>query len=238
MLQIDANIAAGTRGRYDKLCIQVDLDTPLPRSILIGRFRQDILYEGIGSLCFSCGRIGHQKNHFPYSVKDMVVEMDKGDESELKRNDNEVAEGTNLDEKEAGDDRGDYGLWMLVRRKKQASKSRVICAHLLKSNLGQISALNATNLGRLIRLYLEVNPPTWPPTASLDGKCKIRRFENSSLDMSTFSLSQETTASDAPQSELSKTTFCPSFLEEDPIGTHLLQFQILQGLKHPLSHLK
>ena len=88
VLQIDANTAASIRGRYTRLCIQVDLDTPLSRSILIGRFRQDILYKGISLLCFSVGRMGHRKNYCPYIIKEMVVEMDKADESELKRNDN------------------------------------------------------------------------------------------------------------------------------------------------------
>ena len=64
------------------------MDTPLSRSILIGRFRQDILYKGISLLCFSVGRMGHRKNYCPYIIKEMVVEMDKADESELKRNDN------------------------------------------------------------------------------------------------------------------------------------------------------
>ena len=147
--------------------------------------------------------------------------MDKASESELKRNDIEVAEGTNPDEKEAGDDRGDYGLWMLVECKKQASKSRVTYAHPFKSNLKQISALNAKYLGRLIGLSPEVNPPTRPPTTSPDGKRKIRRFDNLSLDTSTFSLSHKTKASNTPQSELPKTTHRPLFLEkDDPIGTH------------------
>ena len=57
VLQIDANTTTSTRGRYTWLCIQVDLDTSLPRSILIGRFRQEILYDGIGLLCFSCGKM-------------------------------------------------------------------------------------------------------------------------------------------------------------------------------------
>ena len=32
--------------------------------------------------------MGHRKNYCPYIIKEMVVEMDKADESELKRNDN------------------------------------------------------------------------------------------------------------------------------------------------------
>lgn len=99
VLRIDANTAASTRGRYAWLCIQVDLDNPRPRTILIGRFRHDILYEGIGALFFSCGRMGHWKNYCPYTVREAEVEMEKTGESAPKRNDDEVAGGTNLEGK-------------------------------------------------------------------------------------------------------------------------------------------
>ena len=52
VLRINATTITGTRGCYARLCVQVNLDMPLPRSILIGRFKQDILYEGIGALYF------------------------------------------------------------------------------------------------------------------------------------------------------------------------------------------
>lgn len=69
------------------------------RTILIGRFRHDILYEGIGALFFSCGRMGHWKNYCPYTVREAEVEMEKTGESAPKRNDDEVAGGTNLEGK-------------------------------------------------------------------------------------------------------------------------------------------
>lgn len=60
VLQIDTHTAIEARGRYARLCVQVDIDKPLIYTILIGRFQQLIVYEGIGKLCFSCGRVSYQ----------------------------------------------------------------------------------------------------------------------------------------------------------------------------------
>lgn len=62
MLRIDGHTATNARGRFAQLCVQVSLDKPLVKNILIGKFRQPITYEGIHSLCFSCGRLGHRKD--------------------------------------------------------------------------------------------------------------------------------------------------------------------------------
>ena len=49
VLRIDATTASGTRGRYARICVQVDLAKPLVRRVFIGRFGQEVLYEGISS---------------------------------------------------------------------------------------------------------------------------------------------------------------------------------------------
>lgn len=59
VLRIVANTASETRGRYARICIQVDINKPLVRRILLEGVIQEIQYEGINSLCFSCGRVGH-----------------------------------------------------------------------------------------------------------------------------------------------------------------------------------
>ena len=60
VLRVDFNTASGARGRFARLCIQLDLDKPLIKTVHVGRVRQVVIYEGIGLLCFHCGRIGHK----------------------------------------------------------------------------------------------------------------------------------------------------------------------------------
>lgn len=59
VLRIDTHTASESRGRYARLCIQVDVEKPLTTSLIIGGIEHPISYEGIHKLCFSCGRISH-----------------------------------------------------------------------------------------------------------------------------------------------------------------------------------
>lgn len=72
VLRIDVITASSTRGRYARICVQVDLAKPLVRRVFIRRFGQEVLYEGISSLCFDCGRLGHCKKACPYSIKETM----------------------------------------------------------------------------------------------------------------------------------------------------------------------
>ncbi|OMO81373.1 hypothetical protein COLO4_23636 [Corchorus olitorius] len=73
LLRFDANPASASRGKYARLCVEVDLDTPLLHSVKIGKDKQPILYETISDLCFSCGCIGHNKTNCPNANNQTVV---------------------------------------------------------------------------------------------------------------------------------------------------------------------
>lgn len=37
--------------------------------VLIGKVKQKVMYKGILSLCFACGRMGHKKESCHYTIK-------------------------------------------------------------------------------------------------------------------------------------------------------------------------
>ena len=70
ILRIDAHMASNVRGRFARICVQVNLDKPLIYSIQIGKMVQKVQYEGLNSLCFDCGRMGHRKKSCTYTIKE------------------------------------------------------------------------------------------------------------------------------------------------------------------------
>ena len=61
LLKVDAITSAAIRGRYAKLCVQINIANPLPKRVKIGSFWQDIVYENLPMMCYKCGRFGHRE---------------------------------------------------------------------------------------------------------------------------------------------------------------------------------
>ena len=69
VLKVDIHTANGAQGRFSMLCIQVNLDKPLIKMVMIGRLAQVVLYKGLNVLCFACGRMGHRKEGCPHIIQ-------------------------------------------------------------------------------------------------------------------------------------------------------------------------
>jgi hypothetical protein len=113
VLRVDFNTTSGAKGRFARLCIQLDLDKPLVKTVRMGRVRQAVVYEGIGLLCFNCGRIRHKLDRC----------SERGGPSTIP-----VAPDTSSPTSpHASDDvPNSFGPWMLVtRRKRQIKPSNV-----------------------------------------------------------------------------------------------------------------
>nr|POE54627.1 hypothetical protein CFP56_71652 [Quercus suber] len=68
VLRVDTHTTSESKGKFARLCVQVNLDEPLVDLIRIGGIRQRVQYEGLGSLCFSYGKVMHQAKGYPYKV--------------------------------------------------------------------------------------------------------------------------------------------------------------------------
>ncbi|KAL0307745.1 UNVERIFIED_CONTAM: hypothetical protein Scaly_2972000 [Sesamum calycinum] len=54
-VKVDETTMAASRGRYARVCVEVDLTKPLVSMITLLGFAQAVEYEGLHQICFDCG---------------------------------------------------------------------------------------------------------------------------------------------------------------------------------------
>ena len=136
VLRIDTHIATETKGKFARICVQIDVNKPLVTAILIGKFEQSICYEGIQKLCFGCGRVGHRKESCPYIIR----QKSSSERTEVRAEGsvpsspcethvpNKVQKGQGSNEsvsrstKEEATD-GTYGPWVVVTHRRNGTKN-------------------------------------------------------------------------------------------------------------------
>ncbi|GMY36392.1 Endonuclease/exonuclease/phosphatase [Fagus crenata] len=109
LLKIDARTMDNEHGHFARVCVQIDLDQPLTAKIRIGNHDQKIQYEGISTICFECGYVGHRASSCP----SIII---------LEPNVNPITDPLAHKPIEPPSTE-DYGEWMLVTKKRSKPKA-------------------------------------------------------------------------------------------------------------------
>ncbi|MBA0715606.1 hypothetical protein Golax_014496 [Gossypium laxum] len=64
---LDFKIDYGSRGRFARMTVFINLDKPLVLHILVNGMMQRVEYESFLAVCFSCGCYGHMQDLCPYN---------------------------------------------------------------------------------------------------------------------------------------------------------------------------
>lgn len=111
LLKIDRHTAQQTRGRFAKICVEINLNKPLKTFLRLRKRLCRLEYEGLNLICFQCGRYGHNKE---------ACNRD--------HNGQEIVDKDNLNVGNAGaanskvNETTDFGPWMQVPMKTRGRK--------------------------------------------------------------------------------------------------------------------
>lgn len=70
VVRIDKVTLAQTRGKFCRLCVEINLNEPLKPLITLNKKTYGVVYEGISTICFNCGVYGHVRDQCPYVSED------------------------------------------------------------------------------------------------------------------------------------------------------------------------
>ncbi|KAL7230600.1 hypothetical protein ACSBR2_008965 [Camellia fascicularis] len=123
-LKIDLTTAMATRGKYARVCIEMDLNKPLCPRFLLGKKSYNIEYESIHSFCFFCGRVDHRRELCRFKAANQSSQAPQTSSSPPTVEGLAVTENPSTVQLQANDSRrcaegsdAHFGPWMLVTKK-------------------------------------------------------------------------------------------------------------------------
>ncbi|XP_057432779.1 uncharacterized protein LOC130725578 [Lotus japonicus] len=93
-IRVDINTLRGERGRFARICVELDLSKPVYGKIMIEDYWYNIEYEGLHIICTKCGCYGHRSRECTTPPQSKVKEKEQA-EPQMKENEMSVEEGAN-----------------------------------------------------------------------------------------------------------------------------------------------
>lgn len=104
-VKVDQQTVMAMRGKYARICIEVDLTKPFTPFIWIDQELQAVEYEGLHLICFGCGKYGHSLDSCPQSRPD----AGNGDRESGEMQQEQMGMGG-----QCGSEDQPFGPWMLA----------------------------------------------------------------------------------------------------------------------------
>jgi hypothetical protein len=114
-VKVDKNTLLQERGKYARLCVEVDLTKALLAMFTIKGRKYNIEYEGLHLLCLNCGRFGHYKEGCPDKLKVQ-------DQARVEKEDLTGSESIGGGKVLVGGERD--GPWVVVQKQKRMKKGK------------------------------------------------------------------------------------------------------------------
>ncbi|CAN1175306.1 hypothetical protein LINPERHAP2_LOCUS31882 [Linum perenne] len=108
-VRLDLATAEGARGRYARVCVEVDLSKPLLGKYMLEDRVFFVEYESIENFCFGCGSYGYKAENCPIC---RPVDLSKAPETQPATDSAQPAED------------GDTGSWMTVGRRQKKTPAK------------------------------------------------------------------------------------------------------------------
>ncbi|KAH7867540.1 hypothetical protein Vadar_034652 [Vaccinium darrowii] len=77
-VKVDVPSSKSERGKFARVCVQLDLTQSLISKVTVRSLDYCVEYEGLHSICFECGKYGHQKDTCPNLVVSKPQNTDMG----------------------------------------------------------------------------------------------------------------------------------------------------------------
>ncbi|KAL6145133.1 hypothetical protein ACLB2K_055821 [Fragaria x ananassa] len=128
VVKVDKLTVGQARGKFDRVCVEVDLNKPLKPFVEVEYVAYNVVYEGISLISFECGCCGHAKYRCPSIVNPVNASTSNASNSDANPKDSEVsasnASDVNMVNMQIEVIKDDMGPWMHMSYKNK-KKSNV-----------------------------------------------------------------------------------------------------------------
>ncbi|XP_061367165.1 uncharacterized protein LOC133310281 [Gastrolobium bilobum] len=126
-VKVDAATSSLARGRFTRMCVELDLNKPFQVEYKVeGRVKR-IEYEGLHLICYACGKYGHIQKNCPNKS---IQGVEQGTNKKEKHSENQKSQENISNSTE--EEHPNFGPWMQMKKGRRNKGSQITKGGILK----------------------------------------------------------------------------------------------------------